>query len=85
LLPALAVGALGTPLKTGLSLGAKILSIDKLAEDGVIDTAVELEGLSVNVIEPPAVELISKVLWEVESTVTVLTACEIVAVSLAII
>tara|TARA_R100001510_G_C7646700_1_gene204003 strand:+ start:983 stop:1246 length:264 start_codon:yes stop_codon:yes gene_type:complete len=84
LVPGEAVGAIGVPVKTGLIFGAKTLSIFKLDDDGVIKTVVELEGLSVKLIELPEVDFSSKLFWEVESTVTVLTVCVTVAVSLAI-
>jgi len=85
LVPALAVGAMGVPVKVGLSLGANSLSIVKLADKGDTLTAVKLAVLSVRDKDPPEVEDTVKELEAGGSTVTVLTVCVTVAVSLAII
>ena len=84
LVPALAVGANGAPVNTGLCLGANLLSIVKLAVEGATVTATRLAVLSGDVKVPPVAEVTLSVLAAGGVTVTVLTVCETVASSFAI-
>tara|TARA_R100001463_G_scaffold75445_1_gene129426 strand:+ start:527 stop:787 length:261 start_codon:yes stop_codon:yes gene_type:complete len=84
LVPVEAVGAVGIPVKLGLSLGANLLSMVKLADKGDTVTAVKLAVLSESVKAPPEVDVTVKELWDGGSTVTELTVCVTVAVSFAI-
>ena len=84
LVPTLAVGAVGVPIKLGLSLGAKSLSIVKEATAGVTVTECVFTVVSESVSEPPEVSVTVKELGVGGSTVTELTVCVTVAVSFAI-
>ena len=84
LVPVLAVGAVGVPVKVGLSLVANSLSIVKVADKGETLTAVKVAVVSESVKDPPEVDLTVKELGVGGSTVTELTVCVTVAVSFAI-
>jgi hypothetical protein len=84
LVPTLAVGAVGVPVKLGLSLTANSLSIVKVATVGDTVTECVFTVVSESVNEPPEVSVTVKELGVGGSTVTELTVCVTVAVSFAI-